>query len=83
MNFYLVMNFSLGKDLSEFVKLQLNISGANISGREMLTLVLVLLCWEWFYLMLFPDLSSESTHTNQLCSISQCDSDSLLNEVKH
>ncbi|CAI8600204.1 unnamed protein product [Vicia faba] len=25
--------------------------------------------------------SSESTHTNQLCSISQCNSDSLLNEV--
>lgn len=26
-------------------------------------------------------LSSESRHTNQLCSISHCDSDSLLNEV--
>ncbi|KAG7971471.1 hypothetical protein I3843_07G135700 [Carya illinoinensis] len=25
--------------------------------------------------------SSESRHTNQLCSISQCDSDSLLNEI--
>ncbi|XP_050204981.1 uncharacterized protein LOC126655019 [Mercurialis annua] len=25
--------------------------------------------------------SSESKHTNQLCSISQCDSDSLLNEI--
>ncbi|XP_057435160.1 uncharacterized protein LOC130727894 isoform X2 [Lotus japonicus] len=25
--------------------------------------------------------SSESTHTNQLCSISQCNSDSLLNEI--
>jgi hypothetical protein len=77
------MSFSLTKDLYEFQKHKLNISSANISGMEMLNPVLALLCWEWFDLMLFSHLSSESTHTNQLCSISQCNSDSLLTEVKH
>ena len=37
--------------------------------------------WILFMLMLFYLCSSESRKTNQLCSISRCDSDSLLNEV--
>ena len=36
----------------------------------------------WFFVLTSLFLhSSESRHTNQLCSISQCNSDSLLNEV--
>lgn len=43
---------------------------------HILSLSLLLPCWYSLTM-----LSSESRQTNQLCSISQCDSDSLLNEV--
>lgn len=42
--------------------------------------IIILLSWSssWWICSSF---SSESSHTNQLCSISKCDSNSLLNEV--